>query len=134
MPGDRAIPSALLSGALVTVGEVLDRANIEWCMIGSLGQGVKNENEHTDVDLCIRPGDAADALDALRESQLPAFDFEGWIVKTYVGSVLVDIIYRPDGVSSEQFLASAVVNHVKVVRWPAASRLLCEKSYEASAK
>ena len=107
MAGDRPLPIPLLAGALVTVGGVLERADIDWVAIGSLALLDKPLSSHTDIDLCIVPEDANHALDVLQESQLPAFDHDGWIVKTYVGNVLIDLIYKPEGVSAREMIDSS---------------------------
>jgi hypothetical protein len=95
--------------ALKRVAAVLRDAKIDFALGGGMAAWARGgpPTEH-DVDLAIREGDADAALHALEEAGLPTDEPpEGWLVKTWVGGVLVDLIFRPSGlVVDDAFLAS----------------------------
>ena len=95
--------------ALKRVAAVLRDANIDFALGGGMAAWALGgpPTEH-DVDLAIRECDADAALHALTEAGLPTeVPPEGWLVKTWVGAVLVDLIFRPSGlVVDDQFLGS----------------------------
>jgi len=85
--------------ALKRVAAILRDHEIEFALGGGLAAWALGgpPTEH-DVDLAIREADADAALAALeaeglRTEQPP----EGWLVKTWVDGVLVDLIFRPSG-------------------------------------
>jgi hypothetical protein len=95
--------------ALKRVAAVLRDADIDFALGGGLAAWALGgpPTEH-DVDLAIRECDVEPALRALTDAGLPTeVPPEGWLVKTWVDDVLVDLIYRPSGlVVDDAFLAS----------------------------
>jgi hypothetical protein len=95
--------------ALKRVAAVLRDADIEFALGGGLAAWALGgpPTEH-DVDLAIRECDAEAAMQALTDAGLATeVPPEGWLVKTWVDDVLVDLIFRPSGlVVDDEFLAS----------------------------
>ena len=98
-----------LIDALKRVAAVLRDAKIEFALGGGMAAWALGgpPTEH-DVDLAIRERDVEVVLRALAEAGLPTEEPpEGWLVKTWVDGVLVDLIFRPSGlVVDDEFLAS----------------------------
>jgi hypothetical protein len=85
--------------ALKRTGAVLRDADIPFAVAGGFATWARGgpATEH-DVDFFIVEEDADRALaamekDGLRTDRPP----EGWLVKTWVGDILVDLIFRPSG-------------------------------------
>jgi hypothetical protein len=79
---------------------VLNEARVQYMLGGSLAAWVRGGPEScNDLDLLIRREDAERALAAfegsgMRTERPP----EGWLVKTWAGDVLIDLIFAPAGV------------------------------------
>jgi hypothetical protein len=84
--------------------EVLREARIEFLLGGSLAAWVRGGPEScNDLDLMIRPGDADRAVAAFEQAGMRTErPIEGWLVKTWVDEVLIDLIFEPMGLSVEQ--------------------------------
>jgi hypothetical protein len=97
-----------LLDALKRVTAILRDADIAFALGGGLAAWALGgpATEH-DVDLAIRECDVERALAALEAHGLPTERApEGWLVKTWVDGVLVDLIFRPAGlVVDDEFLA-----------------------------
>jgi hypothetical protein len=108
-----------LTDALKRVAAVLRDHKIDFALGGGLAAWALGgpPTEH-DVDLAIREADADAALRALAEEGLPTDQPpEGWLVKTWVNGVLVDLIFRPAGlVVDDAFLRSCPHMSVAAVR------------------
>jgi hypothetical protein len=100
MPPDES-PFAPIEHALKRAAAALQRADVPFLLGGSLASWARGgpETRH-DLDLMIRPGDAERALDALREDGMrPERPPEDWLVKAWDGDTLVDLIFRPKGMT-----------------------------------
>lgn len=106
MPPQQGEP---LIQALKCVAAVLRDAKIDFALGGGMAAWALGgpPTEH-DVDLAIRKADADAALHALEAAGLPTeVPPEGWLVKTWVDGVLVDLIFRPAGLLiDDEFLAT----------------------------
>lgn len=85
--------------ALKVVAALLRDAGIPFALSGGMAAWARGgpPTEH-DVDLVLRPADVDAALALLDAAGLPtARPPEGWLVKTWVGGVLIDLIHCPLG-------------------------------------
>ena len=80
-------------------GGVLNDAEIPWALGGGLACWARGgpETEH-DIDFLVRPQDAENAQEALahagfRTEKPP----EGWLLKAFDDSVMIDLIFSPQG-------------------------------------
>jgi predicted nucleotidyltransferase len=90
---------AAIEHALKRSAAALRRVGIPFMLGGSLASWARGgpETRH-DLDLMIRPEDADDALEALREEGMrPERPPEDWLVKAWDGETLVDLIFHPKG-------------------------------------
>ncbi len=95
-----------LLAALRHVAAVLREAGIPFAVGGGVAAWAHGGpiTEH-DVDLFIREPDAEAALAALEATGMrTAHTPEGWLVKAWHGSVLVDLIYSPIGLKVDSAL------------------------------
>jgi hypothetical protein len=92
--------------ALKVVAALLRDAGIPFALGGGMAAWARGgpPTEH-DVDLVIRPRDVDTALAVLESAGLPtARPPEGWLVKTWVDDVLVDLIHCPLGLEIDDVL------------------------------
>jgi predicted nucleotidyltransferase len=75
------------------------------------------ETEH-DLDLFVKPEDAERALQVLAEAGFrPEKPPEDWLYKAWDGEVMVDLIFRPSGVTiDDEFIERAPDTEVHAVR------------------
>jgi hypothetical protein len=95
-----ALQSPELLDALKVVASVLREAKIPFALAGGLAAWAHGgpPTEH-DIDLMIREADAEPALAALRDAGLRVeVPPEGWLVKAWIGDLLIDLIYGPKGI------------------------------------
>jgi hypothetical protein len=110
-----------LVAAMKEAAGVLQDAEIPFVLGGGLAAWARGgpKTEH-DVDFMLRPEDAEPALaafDALgyRTERPP----EGWLVKTWIDDVLVDLIYDPsDGPITNETIERADLLEVVALRIP----------------
>ena len=113
-----------LVAAMKEAAGVLQEAEIPFILGGGLAAWARGgpKSEH-DVDFMLRPEDADAALAALdargyRTERPP----EGWLVKTWVDDVLVDLIFDPSGGPIDtETIERADVIEVAALRIPVAS-------------
>lgn len=77
----------------------LQRAEVPFLLGGSLASWARGgpETRH-DLDLLVRPADAARALEALVAAGMRAeYPPEDWLFKAWDEDVLIDVIFRPKG-------------------------------------
>jgi len=100
---------------------VLRDADIPFAVAGGFAAWARggSASDH-DVDLMIAESDAERALEALAASGMrTGRPPEGWLVKAWDGDVLIDLIYRPSGVSgSEEVMKRAEVIRVEAMTLP----------------
>jgi hypothetical protein len=92
--------------ALKVVAALLRDAGMPFALGGGMAAWARGgpPTEH-DVDLVIRPQDVDAALAVLESAGLPtARPPEGWLVKTWVDDVLVDLIHCPLGLEIDDVL------------------------------
>jgi hypothetical protein len=92
--------------ALKVVAALLRDAGIPFALGGGMAAWARGgpPTEH-DVDLVIRPADVDASLELLEAAGLPtARPPEGWLVKTWVGGVLIDLIHCPLGLEIDDVL------------------------------
>jgi predicted nucleotidyltransferase len=93
--------------ALKVVAATLREAKVPFALAGGLAAWAHGgpATEH-DIDLMIREVDAETALSALRDAGLEVdAPPEGWLVKAWLGDVLVDLIFSPKGFTvDDEFL------------------------------
>jgi predicted nucleotidyltransferase len=105
--------------AMKHAGGILNEAGVPWVLGGGLACWARGgpETEH-DVDFLIKPDDAAEAEQAfaaagLRTERPP----EGWLLKTWIEGVLVDLIFDPqDGPVDDGVLERAEELEVYAMR------------------
>jgi predicted nucleotidyltransferase len=98
MPSDEQ-PFADIEHALKRSAAALREAGIPFLLGGSLASWARGgpETRH-DLDLIIKPKDAEQALETLREAGMrPERPPEDWLLKAWDGDTLVDLIYCPKG-------------------------------------
>jgi hypothetical protein len=92
-------------------------ADVPFALCGGIAAWARGgpASDH-DIDLLLREADASRALDALDEAgfrtDVPP---EGWLYKAWDGDVLVDLIFKPTGISVEAALDTAEVRNVYAV-------------------
>jgi hypothetical protein len=98
-PDESAPGFAAIEHALKRAAAALQRAGIPFLLGGSLASWARGGPEtYHDLDLMIRPQDADQALDVLREEGMrPERPPEDWLVKAWDGDALVDLIFCPKG-------------------------------------
>jgi Nucleotidyl transferase of unknown function (DUF2204) len=105
--------------AMKKAGGILNDADIPWILGGGLACWARGgpETEH-DVDFLLRPEDAERAESAFAAAGLKTErPPEGWLVKAWVGNVLVDAIFEPqDGPVDDDLLARAEELEVYAMR------------------
>jgi len=108
-----------LIDALKRVAAILRDGDVEFALGGGLAAWARGgpPTEH-DVDLVLCESDADPALRLLDEQELPTErPPEGWLVKTWIDGVLVDLIYRPAGLTIDHdYLSSCDEMSVAAVR------------------
>ena len=83
--------------AMKRAGGVLKEAGIPFVLGGGLAAWARGgpKTEH-DVDFLLKPGDAERAQETLADAGLRTErPPEGWLLKAYDGSVLIDLIFSP---------------------------------------
>jgi predicted nucleotidyltransferase len=86
-----------LLDAMKQAGGILNDATVPWALGGGLACWARGgpETEH-DVDFLIKPADAPMAQDAFAAAGLKTErPPEGWLLKTWIDGVLVDLIFDP---------------------------------------
>jgi Uncharacterised nucleotidyltransferase len=89
-----------LEAALKRSAAALRQAGIPFLLGGSLASWARGgpETQH-DLDLMIKPQDVDRAVAALTEAGMRFEDPpEEWLVKTYDGDTLIDLIFQPKGI------------------------------------
>jgi hypothetical protein len=129
MAGDRPLPRPLYRGALFSICELLNDIGVDYAVTGSLATD-PTRAEHSDIDIVVRPEDKEKIVKALHDAQLPGFYFEDWLIKTYIGSVLIDLLYDPSGITPQEAFNSADEKHLGT-RINIASSEVSYKSYVA---
>ncbi|HVF06012.1 MAG TPA: nucleotidyltransferase [Frankiaceae bacterium] len=118
MPSDD--PQAILESCKRTAA-ILQDAKIPFAIGGGIAcwsYGAP-ESEH-DVDIMLREEDARGAQQLLASHGMKPVDPpEDWLLKVYDGDVLVDLIYRPEGMSiTDEVLDRAPVRDVNAMKMP----------------
>jgi hypothetical protein len=113
-----------LVAAMKEAAGVLQNADVPFILGGGLASWARGgpKTEH-DVDFMLRPEDAEEALAAFEaagyRTERPP---EGWLYKTWVDDVLVDLIFEPSGGAiDDESLQRADVLEVVALRIPVAS-------------
>lgn len=77
------------------------------------------ESDH-DVDIMLREADARGAQELLTKHGMKAVDPpEDWLLKVYDGDVLIDLIFKPEGLPiTEEVLERAPVRDVNAMKMP----------------
>lgn len=77
----------------------LDEAGVPYLLGGGLGCWARGgPPSSNDIDLMVKPEDAARAQDALTEAGMrPETPPEQWLLKSWDGEILVDLIFEPAG-------------------------------------
>jgi hypothetical protein len=111
-----AQPDAMLD-VLKKAAAVLRDADVPFALCGGIAAWARGgpASDH-DIDLLVREDDARRALDALASA---GFDTEtppeGWLYKAWDGDVLVDLIFRPTGISVDAAFETAEQRNVYAV-------------------
>jgi hypothetical protein len=111
-----AQPDAMLD-VLKKAAAILRDADVPFALCGGIAAWARGgpASDH-DIDLLVREDDAARALDALAsagfETEIPP---EGWLYKAWDGDVLVDLIFRPTGISVDAAFETAEQRNVYAV-------------------
>ncbi len=107
-----------LLASLKKVAASLREADIDFVLGGGLAAWARGgpATEH-DIDLLIREEDVDDALRVLEEAGLrPERPPEDWLVKAWDGDVLVDLIFRPVGLTvDDDLIANAELLNVHAI-------------------
>ncbi|HET6793459.1 MAG TPA: nucleotidyltransferase [Acidimicrobiales bacterium] len=103
-----------LLDALKHVAAILRDGGVRFVLGGGLAAWARGgpSTEH-DIDLVISSDDVDRAVQLLADADLRTErPPEGWLVKTWVGDVLVDLIFRPTGIAVDDdfFERSEVLN------------------------
>jgi predicted nucleotidyltransferase len=108
-----------LLDAMKTAGGILNDAEIPWILGGGLACWARGgpETEH-DVDFLIRPEDAERTEHGFAAAGLQTeWPPEGWLLKTWIDDVLVDLIFDPqDGPVDDRFFERAEELEVYAMR------------------
>lgn len=116
MPSDEA--QAILESCK-RAAAILDEAKIPFAVGGGIAcwSYGATESDH-DVDLMLRESDARGAQELLAQHGMKPVDPpEDWLLKVYDGDVLVDLIFRPEGVPiTDEVLERAPVRDVAAMR------------------
>ncbi len=97
--GRPEVPFSAIKASLKAAAGALQKAEIPFMLGGGLAVWARGgaDTDH-DLDLMIRPEDAARALEVLRETGMRTeHPPEHWLVKAYDGEVLIDLIFEPSG-------------------------------------
>jgi hypothetical protein len=88
-----------LIDALKRAVAALDEADIPYLLGGGLGCWARGgPPSSNDIDLMVKPEDAARAQEALAEAGMrPETPPEQWLLKAWDGDILVDLIFEPSG-------------------------------------
>jgi aminoglycoside-2''-adenylyltransferase len=111
-----AQPDAMLD-VLKKAAAVLRDAEVPFALCGGIAAWARGgpASDH-DIDLLVREEDAFRALDALASAgfatEIPP---EGWLYKAWDGDVLVDLIFRPTGISVDAAFETAEQRNVYAV-------------------
>jgi hypothetical protein len=111
-----AQPDAMLD-VLKKAAAVLRDADVRFALCGGIAAWARGgpASDH-DIDLLVREDDAPRALDALEsagfDTEVPP---EGWLYKAWDGDVLVDLIFRPTGISVDAAFETAEQRNVYAV-------------------
>lgn len=101
-------------------GAILRDAQIPFALAGGVAAWVRGgvEVDH-DVDFAILPADVDRALHAFEaEGYRVERPIEGWLVKTWIDDVLVDLIYEMAGEPTAGLIERADVIDVAAIRMP----------------
>jgi hypothetical protein len=113
-----------LVAAMKNAAGVLQNAEIPFILGGGLASWARGgpRTEH-DVDFMLRREDAERALEAFERAGYPTEKPpEGWLYKTWVDDVLVDLIFEPSGGAvTDETLERADVLEVVALRIPVTS-------------
>ncbi|MGH9246979.1 MAG: nucleotidyltransferase [Acidimicrobiales bacterium] len=92
-------PLEALQAALAEVVAAVERAGIDYVLMGGLGSAQLGRPRTTDdIDLFIRPDDAHRTLETLAEAGFTTEEFDStWLFKAWKYGVLVDVIFRSAG-------------------------------------
>lgn len=105
---------AAIENSLKTAVATLERADVPYLLGGGLAVWACGGPEsHNDLDLMLKPSDAERALEALTAKGMrPERPPEQWLLKAWDGDVLIDLIFRPEGleVTDEVIARGDVVN------------------------
>jgi predicted nucleotidyltransferase len=100
------------------VAAILQEAGVPFAVGGGIACYVYGapESDH-DVDIMLRESDARGAQELLAAHGMKPVDPpEDWLVKVYDGDVLVDLIYRPEGLPiTDEVLARAPERQVSAM-------------------
>jgi hypothetical protein len=88
-----------LTDALKRSAAALDGAGVPYLLGGGLGCWARGgPPSSNDIDLMVKPEDAARAQEALAETGMrPETPPEQWLLKAWDGDILVDLIFEPSG-------------------------------------
>jgi predicted nucleotidyltransferase len=100
------VPFSDIQETLKRTVSALDEAEIPFLIGGSLASWARGGPDTThDLDVIVRPQDAARAQEALVAAGMRAEDPpETWLLKVWDGDVLVDLIFEPSGVTVDDEL------------------------------
>jgi len=116
MPSDEAIE---ILESCKRAAAILEDAGIPFAIGGGIACWVYGapESDH-DVDIMLRESDARGAQELLASHGMKPVDPpEDWLLKVYDGDVLVDLIYRPEGLPiTDEVLARAPERQVAAMR------------------
>jgi hypothetical protein len=90
-----------LAGSLLRAAAALRAAEVPFMLCGSMACWVRGGPEPftKDVDLCIKPGDAERALEALAAiGMTTSRPPQGWLYKAWDEDILIDLLFAPANV------------------------------------